>query len=794
MKQSKPITLAAFLLLLTLLAAVLPAPLAVLAAPSAIIYVHGDITDSRTWTPDNLYILDGDLYVAPSGVLTIQAGVQVKVQYSFALNVDGQLILQGTAQNPVVFTSNRDNSFGGDTDPGSTPPAPGDWKGITLLYLSGPGSPNFQNARVRYASTGLYFQNQTGSPLDKPITGSTFDYNQTGVNLDSAVGDITSLVQNNKFQNNDLGMEIQSNTLGNSFPTLQGNLFDHNTGFPLLLRGGSFPNAYLDNTFNANGRQGIAVADTIDIGGAWPKVAVSPTPGAVILPYVVEDYVEVAQGVTLQLPAGLVVKAGGYAIFEVYGRLELLGSATERVVFTSIHDDNYGGNTDGALIDPASDPWYGLELFYQGGLSTSSFQHAVVSYAVSGLMVTNQAAGVYSPTIGSSTFKYNGFGVNLLVGAAGDIQSTIQNNTFENNEYGLVAAAPTNGIATGSALPVLQTNTFTGSTVYPIGLQGSALPTYSGNTFSANLNPAIAVQGEIHRSGAWPGVPGADGRLLPYVLTDKFTIGAANKLSLPAGTVVKSGGPAFVVDGALDLGSTPAAAVVFTSLNDDQYGGNTSFATPHAPAMQPAAAYPVETPGRVALGDAGFIPLDRSVQLAAQPAAAGDWAGLEIRSAAALHELNLRYAAAGLRLVNQGSTPFSVTVTGSIIDFCQVGVSLQAANSGGDLSAQISSSQILRSGAGVRVLFQPGYLGVSTAVLHQNNLMLNGIAVDNQQTALIVNAENNWWGDASGPYHATNLAGRGNPVSDFVDFKPFQAQPPVPPLIQAGMFLPIVRR
>ena len=36
-----------------------------------------------------------------------------------------------------------------------------------------------------------------------------------------------------------------------------------------------------------------------------------------------------------------------------------------------------------------------------------------------------------------------------------------------------------------------------------------------------------------------------------------------------------------------------------------------------------------------------------------------------------------------------------------------------------------------------------------------------------------LDAENNWWGAASGPYHSTNLGGKGNAVSDYVDFEPW---------------------
>ncbi|MBA7711539.1 hypothetical protein ES703_120505 [subsurface metagenome] len=36
-----------------------------------------------------------------------------------------------------------------------------------------------------------------------------------------------------------------------------------------------------------------------------------------------------------------------------------------------------------------------------------------------------------------------------------------------------------------------------------------------------------------------------------------------------------------------------------------------------------------------------------------------------------------------------------------------------------------------------------------------------------------VDAESNWWGDPTGPYHISNLGGTGNAVSDYVDFVPW---------------------
>ena len=71
------------------------------------------------------------------------------------MQVEGRLVTQGTASNPVVFTSIKDDSVGGDTnnDGSATQPAPGDWAGISV---SSGASLDLTHTVVRYTGYYLY--------------------------------------------------------------------------------------------------------------------------------------------------------------------------------------------------------------------------------------------------------------------------------------------------------------------------------------------------------------------------------------------------------------------------------------------------------------------------------------------------------------------------------------------------------------------------------------------------------------------------------------------------------------
>ncbi|MHC1775338.1 MAG: hypothetical protein AB9834_07990 [Lentimicrobium sp.] len=90
----------------------------------------GHITTNQTWTSGNTYLLDGWVYIDNAATLTIQPGTIIRGskvnQGALIIERGGKLIANGTADQPIVFTSN--------VAPGSR--TYGDWGGLIICGRS----------------------------------------------------------------------------------------------------------------------------------------------------------------------------------------------------------------------------------------------------------------------------------------------------------------------------------------------------------------------------------------------------------------------------------------------------------------------------------------------------------------------------------------------------------------------------------------------------------------------------------------------------------------------------------
>lgn len=106
-----------------------PNSFTVYVAPLKPVVIKQGTLDSQTWTKDNIYVLDGLVYVRERQNLTIQPGTVIKGNGpNSALIIErlAQITAQGTAAQPIVFTSVKP----------AGQRAYGDWGGVVIIGKS----------------------------------------------------------------------------------------------------------------------------------------------------------------------------------------------------------------------------------------------------------------------------------------------------------------------------------------------------------------------------------------------------------------------------------------------------------------------------------------------------------------------------------------------------------------------------------------------------------------------------------------------------------------------------------
>ncbi len=106
-----------------------------------VVPVSGTITSDVTWSKDKIYRLDGRVLVAGNATLTIDAGTVIKASpgsgaFASALIVtrDGMINAQGTATEPIIFTTLADDIKPGQIkSPNMDPTNNGLWGGVIIL-------------------------------------------------------------------------------------------------------------------------------------------------------------------------------------------------------------------------------------------------------------------------------------------------------------------------------------------------------------------------------------------------------------------------------------------------------------------------------------------------------------------------------------------------------------------------------------------------------------------------------------------------------------------------------------
>ncbi|HEU5104991.1 MAG TPA: right-handed parallel beta-helix repeat-containing protein [Solirubrobacterales bacterium] len=535
-----------------------------IANASNYIQVGGTVAHSSTWN-------DGGSRVLLSGV-TVPAGVTLKISPGVHLlqptmTVQGTLLAEGTAENPVRFTGKYEAKVG-------------EWKAIFFKPGSGAsvldhvelangggidsGYSQYNNGSVQIEASSPRITNSTirdsgGYGIRIPEGGAPEIADNVFINAGVArnviwyvagtgkSGEIN--IHGNYIEGGKQGIQIE--TFSGSTVTakvLAGNSVVGTEGTGLSYSGDDVPGNITENTLIGNASNYILVSGTVAQSSTWNDGGTRVRLIGVTIPTGVT--LKIAHGVHLLRPA-----------FTVKGTLNVEGTAEDLVRLTGFNE-NLAGEWGGIKFEKGSNGSIEYAELANGGNGSGAIE----------IKATN-------PTIKNSLFRKNAsYAIKVLESGS----PTIERNLFRANSYGVFY----NGTGTLAA----KNNDW--------GCGSGPKPAGCGDTASANVDWKPAVQlpepsghcrGEDSQcgEGADP-VSLATGQLAyahrDLVLSNKSAVPLAFSRAYSSGSSADTGlGPGWSQTGLANVSELPSGGVLVVRQDgrQDLYGN--SEGSYHAP-------------------------------------------------------------------------------------------------------------------------------------------------------------------------------------------------------------------